>query len=197
MKTLNKIIHYATPALLAALAFNSTPAMAELRNLPITISLETSEMLSTPAMAGISCGPDQSAGVTTGGGTMTVGYKNRGYTGVATVSATDCATESFVFSNGKMIITATINGSTLYASYQGSFASAPNSPILTMNKGAKFTITGGTGVFEGASGGGTLSGTVDITNAIMKIAQPLPGKLEGSGSISFSKAAFENAYQVY
>lgn len=200
MKTLKKIIHYAAPALLGTLVLTSTPAMAELRNLPITISMKTSEMLTTQELAGVKCAtPEESVGVTTGSGTMTVGYRNRGYTGIVTASATDCATQQFVFSNGKMIIKATINGSTLYATYQGSFSQTPGSPtMLTMNKGSKFTITGGTGVFEGASGGGTLSGTVDITSVLMKEMPPvLPGNLEASGSISFSKSAFENAYQVY
>jgi hypothetical protein len=66
-----------------------------------------------------------------------------------------------------------------------------------MNKDAKFTITGGTGVFEGASGSGKLTGYVDITNAMGGVPLNMPGKLEATGTISFSKTAFETAYQVY
>jgi hypothetical protein len=66
-----------------------------------------------------------------------------------------------------------------------------------MNKDATFKITGGTGVFEGASGGGKLTGYVDITNAMKGVPLNMPGKLEATGTISFSKTAFENAYQVY
>lgn len=160
--------------------------------------MNTLESLAPQEKPGVTCSdPMDSVGMTTGSGTMSVGYKNRGYTGRVTASAKDCATSGFVFSNGKLTITA-VNGSTLTANYSGSFGqTAPDSPVLNMNKGATFTITGGTGVFEGASGSGKLSGYIDITNAMKGVPLDMKGMLEATGTISFSKGAFENAYQVY
>ena len=159
--------------------------------------MTTHESLALQDPSSVTCAtPAESVGVTSGLGTMSVGYKNRGYTGAVTASARDCATPTFVFSNGKLTIDAG-NGSTLTANYKGSFAGTAGSPILKMNKDATFTITGGTGVFDGASGSGKLSGYVDITNAMKGALAEMPGKLEATGTISFSKTAFENAYQVY
>lgn len=197
MKLVNKLVKCSTSILFATLAFHSGNAAAELRNLPLSISMNTFESLAPQEAAGVTCStPDESVGMTTGSGTMSVGYKNRGYTGIVTANARDCATPTFVFSNGKMTIHA-VNGSTLTADYSGSFVGAAGSPILKMNKDAKFTITGGTGVFEGAYGSGKLSGYVDITNALGGLPLNMPGKLEATGTISFSRTAFENAYQVY
>lgn len=178
-------------------AFHSGNATAELRNLPLNISLETRESLALQETSGMTCStPTESVGMTTGSGTMSVGYKNRGYVGPVMANARDCATPTFVFSNGKLTITA-VNGSTLTADYSGSFGGTADLPILKMSKDAKFTITSGTGVFEGAYGSGKLSGYVDITNALGGVPLNMPGKLEATGTISFSKAAFETAYQVY
>jgi hypothetical protein len=196
MKLTNNLVKCSTSILFAALAFHSGNAAAELRNLPLNISLETLESLALQEKPGVTCSRlDESVGMTTGSGTMTVGYKNRGYVGVVTANARDCATPTFVFSNGKLTVHA-VNGSTLTADYSGSFSGTAGSTILTMNKDAKFTITGGTGVFEGAHGSGKLSGYVDVKNATIG-AQNMPGKLQATGTISFSKTAFENAYQVY
>jgi hypothetical protein len=198
MKIINNLVRCSTSILFAAFALHSGNAAAELRGLPLSISVKTFESLAPQEKPGVTCRTvTESVGMTTGLlGTMTVGYKNRGYTGNVTAGARDCATPTFVFSNGKMTITA-VNGSTLTADYSGSFGGTADSPILTMNKDAKFTITGGTGVFEGASGSGKLTGYVDITNAMGGVPLNMPGKLEATGTISFSKTAFENAYQVY
>ncbi len=197
MKIANHLVKCSTSILFAALAFHSGNAAAELRNLPLNISLETFESLAQQEQLGVTCSTlAESVGMTTGSGTMSVGYKNRGYVGPVSAVARDCATPTFVFSNGKMTIHA-VNGSTLTADYSGSFGGAAGSPILTMNKDAKFTITGGTGVFEGAYGSGKLSGYVDITNALGGMPVKMPGKLQATGTISFSRTAFENAYQVY
>ncbi|MFL6718507.1 MAG: hypothetical protein ACJ8G3_19320 [Burkholderiaceae bacterium] len=197
MKIVNNLVKCSTSILFAAFAFHSGNAAAELRNLPLSISMTTAESLAPQDPSKVTCAtPAEAVGMTHGSGTMTVGYKNRGYTGVVTATASDCATPTFVFSNGKLTITA-VNGSTLTANYHGSFAGTAASPILKMNKDATFTITGGTGVFEGASGSGKLSGYIDITNAPGLSPKEMPGMLEATGTISFSKTAFENAYQVY
>lgn len=197
MKIANNLVKCSTSILFAAFAFHSGNATAELRNLPLNISLETKESLEDQEKPGVTCSTlAESVGMTTGSGTMSVGYKNRGYVGPVMANARDCATPTFVFSNGKLTITA-VNGSTLTADYSGSFGGTADSPILKMNKDAKFTITGGTGVFEGAYGSGKLSGYVDITNALRGSPLNMPGKLEATGTISFSRAAFETAYQVY
>ncbi|MBV0881325.1 hypothetical protein KTQ42_18705 [Noviherbaspirillum sp. L7-7A] len=197
MKIANTFVKYSTSVLFAAFAFHSGNAAAELRNLPLSISVNTLESLADQETQGVTCRTlTESVGMTTGSGTMSVGYKNRGYVGPVTANARDCATPTFVFSNGKLTITA-VNGSTLTADYSGSFGGTAGSPILTMNKDAKFTITGGTGVFEGAYGSGKLSGYVDITNALTSAPLNMPGKLEATGTISFSKTAFETAYKVY
>lgn len=199
MKIAKNIFKLSSPLLFAAFAFHSGNAAAELRNIPINISINTFETLATQDMAGVSCATaTESVGMTHGSGTMSIGYKNRGYVGPVMANARDCATPTFVFSNGKMTITA-VNGSTLTADYSGSFSGTAGSPVLNMNRDAKFTITGGTGVFEGAYGSGKLSGYVDITKALGTPPMPvdMPGKLEATGTISFSKTAFENAYKVY
>ncbi|WP_194711894.1 hypothetical protein [Noviherbaspirillum soli] len=196
MKIVNNLVKCSTSILFAAFAFHSGNAAAELRNLPLSISVNTLESLVQQEVPGVTCNTlTESVGMTTGSGTMSVGYKNRGYVGPVTANARDCATPTFVFSKGKMTITA-VNGSTLTADYSGSFSGSAGSSILTMNKDAKFTITGGTGVFEGAYGSGKLSGYVDVANAPAG-AQDMPGKLQATGTISFSKSAFEAAYQVY
>jgi hypothetical protein len=197
MKFTNNLVKRSTAILFTAFAFHSGNAAAELRNLPLSISVNTLESLAPQETPGVTCSTlTESVGMTTGSGTMSVGYKNRGYVGPVTANARDCATPTFVFSNGKLTITA-VNGSTLTADYSGSFGGTAGSPILKMNKDAKFTITGGTGVFEGAYGSGKLSGYVDITNAMGGVPLNMPGKLEATGTISFSKTAFETAYQVY
>ena len=195
MKTLKKIIHYTAPVLLTALAFTSASAIAAVRNLPLNITLETREILNFPDPTNSPCTAGELAGMTTGSGSMTIGYKKRGYSGTVTVRATDCATADFKFSKGKMVITA-VNGSTLTADYSGSF-SMVTAPNLIMNNNAKFVITGGTGVFDGATGGGDLGGTINVTGAAPDGTTELPGTLTGNGTISFSRSAFENAYAVY
>lgn len=188
---------YSTSFLFAAVAFHSGNAAADVRNIPISISVSTLESLAPQETQGVTCAtPAESVGMTTGSGTMSIGYKNRGYVGPVTANARDCATPTFVFSNGKLTITA-VNGSTLTADYQGSFGGTAGSTILTMNNDARFTITGGTGVFEGAWGSGKLSGYVDIKSALGGEPKDMPGKLEATGTISFSKNAFETAYKVY
>lgn len=199
MKIAKNLVWKSTSLLFAVAAFHAGNAAAQLRNLPISISVTTMESLAPQETPGVTCATAaESVGMTTGSGTMSVGYKNRGYSGPVTANARDCATPTFVFSNGKMTITA-VNGSTLTADYSGSFGGTAGSPILNMNRDAKFTITGGTGVFEGASGSGKLSGYIDITNALTPGSLPvdMPGKLEATGTISFSKTAFETAYKVY
>lgn len=77
----------------------------------------------------------------------------------------DCFSQSgttFTFSNGKFILLYP-NGDQIFANYAGQFIPAGSGTAYVMN-GGTFTITGGSGTYSGALGGGYLSGTEDLSN---------------------------------
>lgn len=149
--------------------FLSSAAIAGPTNVAFTATGKTTEyLIPTPG------GPCPLAGMTTGSGTAT-------YIGKILLTATDCVTPqpdgSFVFSNGKLVFTA-VNGDTVTATYgPGSFIALTPGTIYTINY-ASFVITGGTGVFSGASGRGELHGTEDVAT------MPATGELQAIGVIS-------------
>ena len=110
------------------------------------------------------------------GGTIT-GHADSALLGRAVVIGTDCITPSgplFNFSNGKMIIINT-SGDQIYANYSGQFVPTGEGAKFVFS-GATFQITGGTGRYFRATGGGTLNGAEDmITGA---------GTAELSGTIT-------------
>ncbi len=83
----------------------------------------------------------------------------------------DCFAQSgyvFTFSNGKFILLYP-NGDQIFANYGGQFLPTGVGTAYVMN-GGTFTITGGSGTYAGALGGGVLSGTEDLSNGAGTIA---------------------------
>lgn len=77
----------------------------------------------------------------------------------------DCFSQSgttFTFSNGKFILLYP-NGDQIFANYGGQFVPTGAGTAYVMN-GGTFTITGGSGTYSNALGGGFLSGTEDLSN---------------------------------
>jgi hypothetical protein len=93
------------------------------------------------------------------------GYGNSAQLGRIVFLSSDCFNQTgpvFNFSNGKFMI-ATTSGEVLFADYSGQ--------ILLTGEGMKgvissatFQITGGTGRYLKAKGGGTINGTEDLSN---------------------------------
>lgn len=188
MKSTYNLSKFAVPILFAALTFSSN-SEAALRNLPLKITLDTQESITPIGMTkGISCPVNTAVvGMSAGTGTIMIGSKQQNYTGPISATATDCATAQLQFSDGKLTITA-VNGDKLTATYWGAFIPTATPGVFAINGGA-FTITGGTGFFAGASGTGQLQGT-----ELINPANPLYyGKLQATGTISFSQSNFEQA----
>ena len=83
----------------------------------------------------------------------------------------DCFAQSgatFTFSNGKFILLYP-NGDQIFANYSGQFVPTGAGTAYVMN-GGTFTITGGSGTYVRALGGGYLSGTEDLSNGAGTIA---------------------------
>lgn len=109
------------------------------------------------------------------GGTMT-GYGTSTQFGRVVFLGGDCVTPTGTlntFSDGKFILTA-LTGELLFANYSGQ--AVPNSDgSAFVFSNATFQITGGTGRYAGATGGGTLNGTEN--------AKTFQGQLQLSGRI--------------
>jgi hypothetical protein len=192
MKFIAKHFKFVLPAAVTMLALASGNAAAALKNVPLAINLDTVETIGAPVQPdGTPCPLGAAfAGHTGGVGKMAIGSGKKVYQGDVSADATDCATATMQFSNGKLTITA-VNGDKLTATYYGSFIpTAPDSTSYIINNGA-FAITGGTGYFVGASGTGQLQGTITIpANRV----PPFYGNLKATGKITFSTEAFEQAY---
>jgi hypothetical protein len=96
------------------------------------------------------------------GGTIT-GYGDSPLAGRLSFVATDCITPAppiFNFSRGRFIIMTT-SGDQIFASYSGQMIPTGEGTQYTFT-GASFQITGGTGAYLFASGGGTLLGNEDM-----------------------------------
>lgn len=96
------------------------------------------------------------------GGTIT-GHGDSPLLGRTVVISTDCITPAgplFNFSQGKMIIVTT-TGDQIYANYSGQFVPTGEGAKYVFS-GATFQITGGTGRYWRATGGGTLTGSEDM-----------------------------------
>jgi hypothetical protein len=113
------------------------------------------------------------------GGTMT-GYGASETFGRVVFLGGDCVTPSAnlnTFSDGRFILT-TLTGELLFASYSGQ--AVPNADgsqfVFT---GGVFTVTGGTGKYAGATGGGTMNGTESTTT--------LQGQLQLAGRLLLKK----------
>lgn len=98
-------------------------------------------------------------GTTTGAGVSSL-------LGAVSLEANDCITPaatSFSFV-GEMVFTVW-GGDELFADYSGSFTPTAYPSIFSLTDSI-FKITGGTGNFSGATGGGTLQGIQNIANGI-------------------------------
>lgn len=92
----------------------------------------------------------------------------------------DCFAQNgttFTFSNGKFILLYP-NGDQIFADYSGQFVPTGVGTAYVMN-GGTFTITGGSGTYTRALGGGYLSGTEDLSNGA--------GTIVLSGRISYKQ----------
>ena len=111
------------------------------------------------------------------GGTI-VGFGDGAVTGKAVFLSSDCITPNgatFTFSDGKFMIL-TNNGDQIFANYGGQFVPTGAGTQYVFN-GATYQITGGTGKFKKATGGGTLTGTEDMATG--------QGTLQLNGQITY------------
>ena len=112
------------------------------------------------------------------GGTIT-GAADSALLGRSVVISTDCITPAgplFNFSQGKMVIM-TVTGEQIFANYSGQFVPTGEGAKFVFS-GATFQITGGTGRYWRASGGGNLNGGEDMVTGL--------GTAELSGKITYS-----------
>jgi hypothetical protein len=96
------------------------------------------------------------------GGTI-LGFGSSNAVGKVTFLASDCITPNgatYTFSDGRFIIT-TLTGELLFANYSGQFVPTGDGTKFVFSN-ATFQITGGTGRYTKASGGGDMSGGEDM-----------------------------------
>ncbi|MDB5959039.1 MAG: hypothetical protein JWP59_333 [Massilia sp.] len=111
------------------------------------------------------------------GGTI-VGFGDSAVTGKVVFLSSDCITPNgavYNFSDGKFVILTT-NGEQIFANYSGQFVPTGEGTNYVFN-GATYQITGGTGKFKKASGGGTLTGGEDMATG--------QGTLQLNGQITY------------
>jgi len=98
------------------------------------------------------------------GGTI-LGFGSSPTLGKVGFVANDCITPNgtaFTFSDGIFVVTL-LTGEQLFAKYGGQFIPTGEGTKFVFN-GATFTITGGTGRYFKATGGGDLTGGEDMSN---------------------------------
>ena len=138
-------------------AGTAATALADPRNLPFKAEVVTQETLGIDAQRCPGFAP-YLVGSTVGKGTAS-------HMGAVTLQATDCPLTqdgvNFFFSNGLLTLTAA-NGDQLTARYSGTLLPVPgaNPPVHAIQ--GSFAVTGGTGRFDGARGGGSLQGSEDL-----------------------------------
>ncbi|KQV47808.1 hypothetical protein [Duganella sp. Root336D2] len=113
------------------------------------------------------------------GGTIT-GHGGSTLLGRVAFVANDCITPDgaiFNFNRGRFIVM-TVSGEQLYANYSGQFVPTGQGTNYVFS-GATFQITGGTGQYMFATGGGQLQGTEDMATGA--------GTLVMSGRMSYWK----------
>ena len=97
------------------------------------------------------------------GGTI-LGFGSSTTVGKVTFLASDCITPNgatYTFSDGKFIVT-TLTGELIFANYSGQFVPTGEGTKFVFSN-ATFQITGGTGRYARASGGGDMNGSEDMT----------------------------------
>lgn len=106
--------------------------------------------------------PGPSARCPSGVGGSIAGFGDSALLGRVVVLTSDCFSQSgatFSFGAGHMIIT-TMTGDLLFADYSGQALPTGVGTNLAFNS-ASFQVTGGTGKYAKASGGGSITGTED------------------------------------
>ncbi len=109
------------------------------------------------------------------GGTIT-GHGNSAHLGRVAFVATDCITPAgplFNFNQGRFIIMTT-SGDQIFADYNGQFVPTGVGATYTFS-GATFQITGGSGKYHKATGGGELTGGQDMMTGMGDVK--LSGKI--------------------
>ena len=137
------------------LVLASTAASAAFVTKPLTVSAIIQERVGPMARC-----PSQF------GGTIT-GHADSQLLGRSVVISTDCITPAgplFNFNQGKMIIL-TVTGEQIYANYSGQFVPTGEGAKYVFS-GATFQITGGSGRYFRATGGGTLTGGEDMITGL-------------------------------
>lgn len=158
-------------ALALALVSVVTVARADPTEVPFTASFVTREKLRVdvgacsafPYLAGTTTGTGQASGL-----------------GAVTGTGTDCIHASlkgrFSFRNGTMTIV-TAAGERIRADYSGALTRTATARVYTI--AGTYRITGGTGRFATASGGGALSGVENLFT--------LRGKLSFTGTVAYER----------
>lgn len=96
------------------------------------------------------------------GGTI-LGFGASSAIGKVTFLASDCITPNgttYTFNEGKFLIT-TLTGELIFANYSGQFVPTGDGTKYVFS-GATFQVTGGTGRYAKASGGGDMAGGEDM-----------------------------------
>ncbi|CAH1079420.1 hypothetical protein [Candidatus Nitrotoga sp. 1052] len=163
-------------ALLFAAIISPLSSLADTNSKPATIKfiLGTKEVLDYQKT---SCPPYYLGSTITGIGTGTI-TENRKSTrlGVLSFKADDCITpmENYFTSTGSWTLTAR-NGNSIMGNYSVSFVPTDN-PQIYMYENFILQITGGTGLFTGATGSGVVEGASNIQTGL--------GVIEGTMYIS-------------
>jgi hypothetical protein len=89
-------------------------------------------------------------------------------------------TASFQFASVNLVLNDASTGEQLTGTYSGTLTYTPDAPHQISGN---FVITGGTGRFAGATGGGTMSGYEDIGHIL--VGRPARGKAVFDGTILF------------
>lgn len=158
------ILRLASAAALVLASFSASADTATTQN------LEVSGVLMEKAGPALRC-PSKFGGTITGHGTSE-------QIGRVAFVATDCITPQppiFNFDHGRFIIMTT-TGDQIYAAYSGQFVPTGVGAAYTFN-GATFQITGGSGRYARATGGGSLTGGQDMVTGM--------GTVQLSGQIHY------------
>ena len=150
--------HLALTMMALGAAAASPLAIADQGQVPFKASVVTQEVINPFAPDFTRCPLSGLVGNTIGQGTAS-------HMGAVTLVASDCPlTNDYVnyfFSDGRLTLSAA-NGDKLSASYSGTLLPVPgaNPPVHAIN--GTFSVTGGSGRFAGARGGGSLQGIEDL-----------------------------------
>lgn len=158
------------PLRVAAGALWLAVSSASMADSSITMPIEINGVMTETPGPSLRC-PSKFGGVTIGRGEGAL-------TGPVAFIANDCITQSgtlFTFSAGKLIVL-TVAGDQIFADYSGQFVPTGVGSNFVFS-GATFQVTGGTGKFSRASGGGNMTGAEDISTG--------EGTIKLSGHITY------------